>query len=229
MSPSTDQPLSDPASSWQQAIYTVDDQTAAVHTPVNKGHEAMAYLTYIIDNYDGLPATAAFIHSHRGGYLSWWSSWHTDAAAFDNVASLRTLQIEFVQRNGYANLRCATRPGCTDIDVPNTHVTPEVWAELFPAEAANTSSPSSPSSGRSPPFPSHIAAACCAQFAVSRDRVRARRREDYVGFRDWLLRTQLADRKSGRVFEFLWHFIFGMDAVYCPDRKACYCDVYGRC
>ncbi|KAI9850626.1 MAG: hypothetical protein M1838_005340 [Thelocarpon superellum] len=184
--------------SWQRAIYSVDDATAPLHTPANKGHEAMAYLSYIIEHYDALPATMAFVHSHRGSYLSWWHSWHTDAAAFSNPAALHHLQLAFVQRNGYVNLRCAWKPGCVHPERANAHVTPLTWSMLF---------------GNATPFPDRVAAACCAQFAVSRDRVRARRREEYVAYRDWLLNTELQDAKSGRVFEFSWHVIFGMDPV----------------
>ncbi|KAI9820900.1 MAG: hypothetical protein M1832_003533 [Thelocarpon impressellum] len=200
---------------WQQAIYSVDDPGAAMRTPANKGHEAMAYLTYIITRYDELPATLAFIHPHRGGYLSYWHAWHTDASAFSNPASLRTLRIEHVQRAGYANLRCAWDPGCAPAHRANAHVTPALWAELF-----NTTEAAAPA---------EVAAACCAQFAVSRDRVRARPRDFYERTRAWLLDTDLTDAKSGRVMEFLWHVIFGMDAVHCPVPAVCYCETYGRC
>lgn len=77
--------------------------------------------------------------------------------------------------------------------------------------------------------PEEVGAACCAQFAVSRERVLQRPKSDYEGFREWVVETEKNDAKSGRVMEFLWHVIFGMDAVYCPDEKQCYCDVYGRC
>ena len=59
----------------------------------------------------------------------------------------------------------------------------------------------------------HIASACCAQFAVSREQVRKRPIEDYIVLRDWLLRTEKNDAKSGRVFEFIWGYVFGKDAV----------------
>jgi hypothetical protein len=36
--------------------------------PLNKGKEAMLYITYIIEKYHNLPATIAFIHSHENGY-----------------------------------------------------------------------------------------------------------------------------------------------------------------
>lgn len=42
----------------------------------NKGNEAMAYLTYIIQNYHNLPESMAFIHSHR-------SSWHAPSSQIE--------------------------------------------------------------------------------------------------------------------------------------------------
>ena len=93
--------------SWQHAIYTVDNTSLPLHTDANKGREANAYLSYILHNYDNLPLTVAFIHPHRDGYPA---AWHTDAPNYDNVISLKTLNINFVQRNGYANLRCLHDP-----------------------------------------------------------------------------------------------------------------------
>ena len=58
-----------------------------------------------------------------------------------------------------------------------------------------------------------VAAACCAQFAVSRERVLERPVGDYERFREWVVETEKSDAKSGRVLEFLWHVIFGMEAV----------------
>lgn len=58
-----------------------------------------------------------------------------------------------------------------------------------------------------------MGAACCAQFAVSRNRVLERPLSDYEALRQWVVDTPLSDARSGRVLEFLWHVIFGMDAV----------------
>ena len=77
--------------------------------------------------------------------------------------------------------------------------------------------------------PTQVAAACCAQFAVSAEQVRTRPKEDYVKIRKWLIETELNDASSGRVMEFLWHVIFGMESIYCPDEELCYCQVYGQC
>ncbi|KAL6230613.1 hypothetical protein BDW75DRAFT_62600 [Aspergillus navahoensis] len=87
---------------WQRAIYTVNPSKSTLaddkrlKTPLNKGHESMAYLTYLIDHYDRLPSTIAFIHSHRSGFLT---AWHVDAPLHNNVAALWSLRLDFVQRN----------------------------------------------------------------------------------------------------------------------------------
>lgn len=218
--------------SWQHAIYTVNPTSPTqLTTPLNKGHESMAYLTYVIDNYSTLPRTLAFLHSHRSGFFT---AWHTDAALHDNVHALRALQIPFVQQNGYVNLRCNWNPGCKEAHRYNAHVTPDIWRSVFEGTSTswgnNTASSSSssyqddaPSNSfqqshrqtRSPPSPpiEKVGAACCAQFAVSRDRVWQRPLSDYEQFRQWVVDTKMDDAKSGRVMEFLWHVIFGMDAV----------------
>lgn len=164
----------------------------------------MAYLTYIIDHYSDLPETIVFLHSHKDGYPK---AWHTDAEAYDNVASLRALNIGFVQRNGYANLRCIFIPGCPDEIQPfrepweghrrAEHLMPDVWRYMFQNDHV----------------PKAIGAACCSQFAVSRRQVHSRPLSDYERFRQWLFDTNEDDDSSGRVMEYLWHIFFGQDPV----------------
>lgn len=166
---------------------------------MNKGHEAMAYLSYVVDNYDTLPSTIAFLHSHRDGFFS---GWHTDTPFHDNVAALRELQLEFVQSNGYVNLRCNWNPGCLEGHRDNAHVTSDVWKDVFSGTTTDVDR-----------FPIKIGAACCAQFVVSKDQVKKRPRSDYEHFREWIEDTEQSDAKSGRVMEFLWHVIFGKDGV----------------
>ncbi|KAI9792121.1 MAG: hypothetical protein M1833_001269 [Piccolia ochrophora] len=194
---------------WQHAIYTVDNRSAPLHTDVNKGRESSVYLKYIVDNYDRLPETLVFLHSHRDGYPT---AWHNDNDDYDNVKSVTSLRIDFVQRNGYTNLRCNWIPGCPEEVQPYRQhsefpdLKPEDNAELATLRAwphlFNSTDP-----------PAIIAAPCCAQFAVSRAQVLMRPREDYVRFLQWLLDTDLPDATSGRVFEYLWHIIFGKEAV----------------
>jgi len=227
---------------WQRAIYHVnpsDPSSSVLATPVNKGREAMAYLTYIIDNYNGsLPSIIAFLHSHRKGFLE---AWHTDAPLHDNVVAIQSLQLDFVIQNGFVNLRCNTNPGCTKgFKRKNPHVTGEIWQEVFdgtttlPMTLNATDVADEPVSTRQDRERARymhmgVASACCAQFAVSRDQVLRRPLEDYVKIRQWVMETDRDDAHSGRIMEYLWHVIFGKDVVYCPAMEICYCSVYGRC
>ena len=185
----------------------------------------MAYLTYIIDHYTTLPSTMAFLHSHRSGFLR---AWHVDAPLHDNAIAMRSLQLDFVQQNGYVNLRCNPNPGCLSPATDRVSwVTDEVWREIFAGTSTggnstrNSSTVPVPVSGRSAAVaqqqvlkaPELVSAACCAQFAVSRDQVLKRPLEDYIQFRDWVIKTDRNDRSSGRVMEYLWHIIFSMDPV----------------
>ena len=157
----------------------------------------MAYLTYIIDNYKTLPLILVFIHSHR---FSPKPIQHNDARDYDTVTSIKSLQLPYVLSSGYVNLRCVHDPGCSPVHrQKHEHVTAQAWEELFGPSAAA--------------FPAEIGVACCAQFAVSRKQVLLRPKDQYVKFRRWLVDTELDDEKSGRVFEYLWHIIFGMESV----------------
>jgi hypothetical protein len=201
---------------WQSAIYDIDTENAhntstlnpltnsTLRTLRNKGMEANAYLAYIVQNYNNLPSTIAFIHPHKDGYPL---AWHTDNNEHSNVVSLKTLNINFIQSNGYANLRCVNDPGCPHEvmpfrNPPEDHRTieaamPEAWQDLF----NNTD------------VPQILATPCCAQFAVSNEQVRKRPLEAYQKYYTWLMETPLKDETSGRVFEYLWHILFGQDPV----------------
>ncbi|KKK18104.1 hypothetical protein P175DRAFT_0502484 [Aspergillus ochraceoroseus IBT 24754] len=204
---------------WRNYIYTVDDVNARKHTPKNKGRESLAYLQYIVEHYDDLPSTIVFLHSHKDG---WPAAWHTDTMDYSNVESIRALQTDFIQQNGYANLRCQETPGCPDEirpfrDPPRPGKTVEkiyaqAWQELF----HNTN------------VPEVIGVPCCSQFAVSRDQVLKRPLSDYQRFYNWVLNNDLPDDMTSRVMEYTWHIIFGQDPVYCPDVFQCYQDVYGN-
>ena len=122
---------------------------------------------------------------------------------------------------GYANLRCVWTLGCPneidlhklDSDKATEIVYPQAFQELFP--------------GR--PLPEVVAVACCAQFAVTRDKVRQNPRTDYEHYRKWLIETPLEDDTSGRVLEYAWHIIFGKPPVHCPAASECYCKTFGLC
>jgi len=193
--------------------YVADIPNAPHHIPSNKGHEAMAYLTYIIEHYDKLSDVTVFMHAHQ-------IAWHNnDRQGSDAVRMLQDLRPEYILHRGFHNLRCPVMPGCGDMDYNGTQTDGQkrsfisAWKEMF----------------RHVPVPDQVGTPCCAQFAVSRWTIRNHPRQYYEKLQHWLLQTEQPDELSGRVFEYLWHIMFGMDAVDCPDEKGCYCNLYGRC
>lgn len=182
---------------WTHAVYTAENLTGPSSATRSKGNEATVYLTHLIDNYDSLPDIIIFLHANR-------YQWHNDDPLYDNVRVLSRLQLSYVEKEGYVNLRCAWRPGCP--------------SETRPFEAAT--GPLSDERGlRTGPFfagafkellpdlvvPDEVGVACCAQFALSRERILRRPKDEYQRLRQWLYDTDLQDRISGRIFEYLWH------------------------
>ncbi|KAJ5664710.1 hypothetical protein N7462_011523 [Penicillium macrosclerotiorum] len=202
---------------WGSAVYVADDPKAPLHPPQNKGHEVMVYISYIIDFYENLPDVAVFMHSHQ-------EAWHNEDL-FDRDAAeiLRHLSLDRVTRQGYMNIRCQFGPGCPAWMHPGALIEDETkqeevmlaraWGELFPDQ----------------PVPSVLAQPCCAQFAVSRDRIRTIPRARFIFYRDWLLQTDLSDYIAGRIWEYLWQFVFTGQPVVCVEESVCLCDGYGVC
>lgn len=198
-------------------LYTVDDRSAPLHPPRNKGREAMVYLTFIIDHYTSLPEIMLFMHAHR-------TAWHNaDVLGNDAVQMIRRLNTNRVVREGYMNLRCQWFPGCpdwmhplaTEVDVQKKEqvLMKSAWEELFPGVLV----------------PETLAQPCCSQFAVSRDAVRSVPLEQWVAWRQWLLDTWLDSAFSGRVWEYIWQYVFTGESVMCPVEHVCYCDGFGVC
>ncbi|KAH7126847.1 hypothetical protein B0J11DRAFT_287670 [Dendryphion nanum] len=200
-----------------KAIYVADDPTAPLHPPKNKGHEVMVYLSWIIDNYDNLPDVAIFMHAHQ-------LTWHNDDILGNNAVELiKRLSRPRVWREGFVNMRCSWYPGCPDWMHPgeteeNVYKQEEIllaksWSELFPLDE----------------IPPVLAQPCCAQFALSRERIQAKPHAQYVWYRNWLFNTKLPDFLSGRIWEYVWQFVFTGNNIYCPKENICFCDQFGSC
>lgn len=93
-----------------------------------------------------------------------------------------------------------------------TAVALQVWPYVYEAEMGE--------------LPDELKAPCCAEFMVVRERILAHPRSFYVHLRDWVIESELGRYRSGRIFEYMWHVIFGephvIEAV--PECKLLYCD-----
>ncbi|EIT76361.1 hypothetical protein BDV35DRAFT_377627 [Aspergillus flavus] len=82
-------------------IYTTDEnpEKGYIHPRTVKGHEAAAYLTYIVNHYDRLSPFTIFLRGKD-------EHWHNEAAGPKSSNVLLNLRFEAVRAYGYVNLRC---------------------------------------------------------------------------------------------------------------------------
>lgn len=190
--------------------------------PANKGHESMAYLTYIIDHYPNFPDVVLFFHPHK-------SAWHNNIIHdIDTSTTISRLRDEHIISQGYFNSRCHLDPGC-----PNWLQVDRPWIFFDwvkkPEEPFLTSKLFHELHGKETKVPKYISQPCCAQFAVSGQRILERPRSFYEHYRSWILSTELDDSTSGRFLEYSWQYIFTGKFEYCPNTSFCYCEGYGVC
>ena len=180
----------------------------------------MAYLTYIIEHYEYLPASAIFVHQEQRN-----TSTPPSFLDFELGNLITRLNDGRVQREGYVNLRCQLQPGCGKDalnlrkgregldDTLEEKAIKKSWTELFHSNL----------------LPKTLSSPCCAQFAVTKEKLRSISLEQYKNWRTWLLNTELGDEALSRVWEHLWHYVFTNRPDLCPDPHTCYCDGYGMC
>jgi hypothetical protein len=131
--------------------------------------------------------------------------WHNDNPDHDGLWALRHLDLSYIQQVGYVNLRCAWDNGCPAEIFPTSdeqYVPPAFWGGIFTNQTYGDAFQELFPGWE---VPEVVGAPCCAQFAATRDAILRHPREDYVRWREWILRTPLVDELSGRVFEYAWH------------------------
>lgn len=178
----------------------------------------MAYLTYIIDNYDKLPEYVAFVHGHN-------VSWHQmEPMQF----KIRALNLTALDQVDYINFRCEDMAGCEsrpflDTEVGNwdgeRHMR-DFWDWILPGVE----------------LPRYLSFKCCGQFAVTKKAILSRTVEQWKRVRDPLLVddaevADLAWAKAptgvsydwlvGTYYEKLWHVMFDTDPENCPSVADC--------
>jgi len=205
-----------------------------LQVPANRGHEAMTYLTFLIDNYENIPSSGAvFIHGSR------WA-WHNDSPDYDNAALLRDLDISAaLAPSGYHNLRCDWSAGTCSPKVPaQGSLEMRLQSAVAPWSARASSDKALPialvslfGGGKQAVLGRNdaVRAQCCAQFVVSRERIWQHSRDEYIALRQWLLDGSVGevggmrvrssrdqngvvapadDKVAGRILSYLWHILF---------------------
>lgn len=198
---------------WDVVKYNVDNTTAPL--PYDHSPQAVTYLNYIIDNYDDLPEVM-FFHSDSA------KLWHQ---IYDSAFEVSHLVAASVKKHGYISPRCL--PGCENViqllpgaEEDNIYALAgfprEIWLStvLKHFYVDNDGLVDKPEKERKAKrIPGKIAAPCCSNFAVSRERVTMRSKGWWTELRKWLVEVDLDGTNAGKVLEYTWHLWFGMEPM----------------
>lgn len=193
-------------SSWERHRYIMDDPNPAppnLAVPFNRGREAMAYLTHIIDNYDNFPDYAVYVHGHE-------RSWHQQAHMQQKI---RALNLTALDEENYISFRCGNQQGCEKQPYLDTqHVNWSGEAGLCHFWKTITGER----------CPRYVGYKCCAQFAVTRQAVLARSKAQWTKARAPLMGPDPVDNwLTGMLYEKVWHMLFGAPSEHCPSQERC--------
>jgi len=164
-------------------VYTRDNPNNKYNVVPNFGNEAAVYLKFIIDHYDRLPNNTAFVHGHR-------HSWHSGREIDDSLINLRWHDYPYLDINFHYWQTANTKNSKGD-----HHVIKEHWDALYKEYLGE--------------MPNLLNFYCCAQFVVSRERIRLRPVKFYERLYEFLLQNKISSYFSSRLLEYTWSYIFG--------------------
>lgn len=144
---------------------------------------------------------------------------------YDTLPTIKNLDLDYVNLEGYANLRCNWK------DCPRPYIIPDLGHEDSPMEAHGTYAEAWVEFFPDERLPEKVGAPCCAQFAVNRATVHRWPVAKYEQIRRWLWSQNHGYKNylSGIVLEYMWHVIFGKPAYWCPSARDCYCGTWNQC
>lgn len=215
-------------------VVTVPDVSPVLPLKImpNRGSESMAYLTAVIDHYDNLPDLMLFMHGHR-------LAWHTPLLGQDwilrRLATHPPLDPMLSSTNGYHALGCLERWGNdisqlfpTDIDANWRSINGPRWHESLSARFAQAWREHL-GEAYNMPLPDYVRVPTAATFIATREAIKRRPKEFYIGVRDWMLETHIENKWLGIVMEFQMAIMFADKTHFSVSQEQCLCDLYTIC
>jgi len=153
---------------------------------VNKGMDANLYLNYIIDNYDNLPDKILFLHHHE-------NDWTQEYKAWEIVNNINWNLANYFSVGAKCNYWYCI-PNNKDYHIK---MMKDYWY-LFEKYI---------------PYPNELKYIAGTQFCVSRGLILQYPKEYYQYLLDFLYTTSLDSMFSGRLFEYVWHYLFTHEPI----------------
>eukprot|EP00937_MAST-01D_sp_MAST-1D-sp2_P006766 g6766.t1 len=182
--------------------------------PNSAGRECDAYLRYILDEWDRLPDVMVFVHGHgpHGPGMAQPRTLAKHVAALAAGGAWATA--------GFLPLMQSLEPGYGGCFLRCQGAPDEQFVKLCPRRKAQMLRVGFGAAEAEELSPRCVLMHCCAEFAVTRARVRARPRAYY----EKLLRLVYSEEADGcrewcHSLEHLWHVVFGRPAL--NDPAAC--------
>lgn len=152
--------------------------------PKNKANEAAAYLKHIIDFYDSLSPYTVFVHDHE-------QSWHHKGSLADRILETRPAPYRSLNSVCLGNMHP---------DVNAMYKTMISFHDRFLAPYLGI--------GHTKIGDWTPGNACCAQFVVSRERIRQHPKRMYEDIYKYVMSKGMGAKVGGHILEWTWFIIF---------------------
>jgi hypothetical protein len=197
-------------------------------TPVNRGCEAMAYLSAIIDaQKEGLPYDyMIFMHAH-------WLATHSHLTHDWLLAQLTSNAHNLkVYNDRYMSLQCGhIPPGWERWFLADPVLNEDAYKHkyvMYIARGWDDLITNTLGLGNRPDF---LVSPPNSEFIITRTAISQYREDFWVKLRHWLLTTdKFISLDAGMAMEYLWAYLFtGGETVVDVPQHQCMCDLYGVC
>lgn len=149
----------------------------------NKGKEYTSYIKFIIEYYDNLPEFVVFLHGHE-------NAWHQNMHILDAIRCAKKREYGYISLNNTIFPKLEWSTGNDGYDMLAS-----LWENHF-KQYLNME------------MPEYFYHDCCAQFIVSRDRIRLRSKAAYRHWYNLVFQIN-NDYHLALAFEIVWPVIFG--------------------
>ena len=175
-------------------VYEHGGPTSSPNNPynsqLNKGKEGLSYMRYIVDKYDSLPMYSVFLHDKM-------ESWHHKGNITDLVLANEG------KSSGYKNFNNML---CASIENPVWKQTKWYFKKFL-----------SPYIGPMDLYGDWtVNQLCCAQFVVTRSKIRQHPVKMYEDIHNWLATSDMDPEITGRLLEWTYRLIFNPKETRLP-------------
>jgi hypothetical protein len=163
------------------------------------GLEASTYLKFICNNYNNLPKSIMFLYGDE-------AAWHQNNRNIIKWQQKLNESPNFIKKNPYVNLNTTDYDDRILGNNPAMDLLCELWNEYFKPHFQRD-------------CPNYVRHLCCAQFVVQRPLIEKIPLETFQKWYELSINENYDNFLIARVFEYIWHMIFGLPDVVKPSER----------